>query len=301
MDKIISVNIKNLRKRDKFTQKQLSELLGVAQTTIANYENGIRVPDAEMLQKLAEVFKVSLDYLLGRGDKDFDTLEEAESTIDAEALFEDKEEIFMIYLNYLLEGNSKAARALIIDIYEKGLSMGFIYFGIFEKALKEVGNLWEAGKIDIWQEHFISEVTMDSMREIKAREKRKKHRACSVIGVTAGPELHNIGLKMVLDMLEMEGWNTVYLGSNVPVQSLVKAVATEKPDLVAISVTMDYHIDSAKYMIEAIKENFIENPPKIVIGGGAFKNNPELWKTTGADKFSSNTEDMLELMGRKYE
>ncbi|MBK1812071.1 helix-turn-helix domain-containing protein [Clostridium sp. YIM B02505] len=296
MKNLISLNIKDLRKINKYTQKQLAELLGVAQTTIANYENGIRVPDAEMLQKISNVFEVSIDYLLGREEKELKSKDEIDKDKIHEVHIENKDNFYKEYLGYLLEGNSKSARELILMCYEQQIPMGFIYFGIFEKALKEVGSLWESGKIDVWQEHFISEVTLDVMREVKAREKRKKYKSHSVIGVTAGPEQHNIGLKMVLDMLEMEGWNTVYLGSNVPVGSLIKAIVTEKPSLVAISVTMEYHIESAKFMIQAIKQEFKDSAPKIIIGGGAFKNNPELWNTTGADKFSSNTDDMLELM-----
>ncbi|GKU24853.1 helix-turn-helix domain-containing protein [Clostridium folliculivorans] len=296
MKNIISINIKNLRKLNKYTQKQLAELLGVAQTTIANYENGIRIPDAEMLQKMADLFDISLDYLLGREERDSNMRDEGQLIGVYGTELENKENLYKDYLTFLLEGNSKAARELVIEYFEKGLPMGFIYFDIFEKALKEIGSLWESGKIDVWQEHFISEVTLDTMREVKAREKRKKHKSHSVIGVTAGPEQHNIGLKMVLDMLEIEGWNTVYLGSNVPVGSLIKAIDTEKPSLVAISVTMEYHMESARFMIQAIKDKFKESAPKIIIGGGAFNNNPKLWKTTGADEFSSNTDDMLELM-----
>jgi methanogenic corrinoid protein MtbC1 len=296
MKNIISVNIKNLRKINKYTQKQIAELLGVAQTTIANYENGVRMPDAEMLQKIADLFDISLDHLLGREEKDSNMKDENQlSEVYGNGLI-NKEKSYKDYITFLLEGNSKAARELVIKCYENGGSIGVIYFDIFEKALKEIGSLWESGKIDVWQEHFISEVTLDVMREVKAREKRKKHKLHSVIGVTAGPEQHNIGLKMILDMLEVEGWNTVYLGSNVPVGSLIKAIDTEKPNLVAISVTMEYHMESARFMIQAIKEAFKENSPKILIGGSAFKNNHEAWKATGADKFSSNTDDILELM-----
>lgn len=296
MKNIISVNIKNLRKINKYTQKQLAELLCVAQTTIANYENGVRMPDAEMLQKIADLFDISLDYLLGREEKHSNMENENQLIQIYGTDLKNKENLYKDYLTFLLEGNSKAATELVIKCYENGVSIGVIYFDILEKALKEIGSLWESGKIDVWQEHFISEVTLDVMRAVKVREKMKKHIAHSVIGVTAGAEQHNIGLKMVLDMIEIEGWSTVYLGSNVPVGSLIKAIDTEKPNLVAISVTMEYHMESARFMIQAIKEEFKANSPKIIIGGSAFKNNPEVWKSTGADKFSSNTDDILELM-----
>ena len=43
-------------------------MLGLAQTTIANYEQGKRFPDEETLLKIADFFNVSMDYLFGRSE-----------------------------------------------------------------------------------------------------------------------------------------------------------------------------------------------------------------------------------------
>ncbi|MFW6378130.1 MAG: helix-turn-helix domain-containing protein, partial [Bacillota bacterium] len=56
--------LKKLRKANKITQKDLAQALGLAQTTIANYENGSRFPNQETLVKLANHFDVTLDYLI---------------------------------------------------------------------------------------------------------------------------------------------------------------------------------------------------------------------------------------------
>ena len=58
----IALRIKKLRLSKGYTQKKLAELLGVKQTTIANYENSIRLPDAQMLVSIADLFQVSLDF-----------------------------------------------------------------------------------------------------------------------------------------------------------------------------------------------------------------------------------------------
>ncbi|TPG68928.1 XRE family transcriptional regulator [Brevibacillus laterosporus] len=57
-----------LRTTKKITQADLAKKLGIARTTYAGYENGSRKPDPDTLQKLADVFEVSVDYLLGRTD-----------------------------------------------------------------------------------------------------------------------------------------------------------------------------------------------------------------------------------------
>lgn len=57
--------LRQLRKSNKFTQKQLAALIGVQNTMISFYEVGERIPSPEMIIKLASVFHVTTDYLLG--------------------------------------------------------------------------------------------------------------------------------------------------------------------------------------------------------------------------------------------
>lgn len=60
------MRLKELRINRGFLQKDLSEILGVDRTTYSKYESGASEPNHEMLVKLAQVFDVSTDYLLGR-------------------------------------------------------------------------------------------------------------------------------------------------------------------------------------------------------------------------------------------
>lgn len=57
--------VRELRKENKMTMKQLGEIIGVAESTISQYETGKREPDNEMLLRLAEHFGVTVDFLLG--------------------------------------------------------------------------------------------------------------------------------------------------------------------------------------------------------------------------------------------
>lgn len=59
-----------LRKEKGLSQAELAEKLGVRKTTISNYETGYSTPDRRMLLLLAELFDVSVDFLLGVGDND---------------------------------------------------------------------------------------------------------------------------------------------------------------------------------------------------------------------------------------
>ena len=62
---MLNENIKALRKTKGLTQDELAIRLNVARQTISKWEKGLSVPDAEMLQKIAEVFEVNVSQLLG--------------------------------------------------------------------------------------------------------------------------------------------------------------------------------------------------------------------------------------------
>ena len=60
--------LKELRKSSSFTQKLLAEKLGVSLTAYQYYESGRNAPSLDNLILLADLFNVSLDYLVGRDD-----------------------------------------------------------------------------------------------------------------------------------------------------------------------------------------------------------------------------------------
>lgn len=63
-----SNNLRSLRKYREYTQQDVALKLGIDRTTYNKYETGKSEPDYEILRKLADLFGVSTDYLIGRSD-----------------------------------------------------------------------------------------------------------------------------------------------------------------------------------------------------------------------------------------
>lgn len=61
--------LSELRKQNHMTQQTLSERLNVTKATVSSYETGVRLPSYDVLIKIAYIFHVSADYLLGIDDK----------------------------------------------------------------------------------------------------------------------------------------------------------------------------------------------------------------------------------------
>ena len=62
----VSVNLKKLRKERGISQQQLARKLNITRTCLANYETGARQPDNSMLVRIADVFHVTVDFLVNR-------------------------------------------------------------------------------------------------------------------------------------------------------------------------------------------------------------------------------------------
>ena len=62
--------LKTLRLHEEMTQAQLSQKLGLTKSVISAYETCLRLPSYDVLIHIAQIFKVSTDYLLGVEQKD---------------------------------------------------------------------------------------------------------------------------------------------------------------------------------------------------------------------------------------
>ncbi|SFX52694.1 DNA-binding transcriptional regulator, GntR family [Thermoactinomyces sp. DSM 45891] len=76
---MLKERIVELRKKNKLSQEQFAKDFGVGRSTVAMWETGDRTPDAETIQRLADFFDTSTDYLLGRTDVNY-SVEQFQST-----------------------------------------------------------------------------------------------------------------------------------------------------------------------------------------------------------------------------
>lgn len=66
-----SLRLKQLRKDKHLTQSQVAQRIGVTTSMVSSYETDIRLPSYEVMVRIADLFGVTVDYLLCRQDKRF--------------------------------------------------------------------------------------------------------------------------------------------------------------------------------------------------------------------------------------
>ena len=87
------VRLKELREKFGYSQASFAEAFGTKQSTVGNWESGAREPKFDTMQRLADFFGVSVDYLLGRDDtkvvEDHDPLDDIKFALFGDADIDD--------------------------------------------------------------------------------------------------------------------------------------------------------------------------------------------------------------------
>lgn len=199
------------------------------------------------------------------------------------------------YLNFLLEGNRHAASMLIDDLIEQQFSVEQIYVDIFQESQYKLGKLWQSNQISVAEEHYCTASTQLIMGQLYPLIFATPKNNRVFVGACIGGELHELGIRMVSDFFELEGWNSYYLGANTSLRGIIDSIVAKKPDVIGLSTTMGYHISDLIKTIDAIRKHPSCQTVKILVGGYPFLTDPDLWKEVGADGTASNAKKAIEL------
>ncbi len=147
----------------------------------------------------------------------------------------------------------------------EGMSVAALYQRVIAPALWRVGELWEQGEISVADEHLATALTHQVMAGIYGPSLGHEVMPGRIMLAAVEREHHALGLRMAADVIELEGYETAYLGADVPIDDLLGAIATRAPDLVALGATMPY---STAALERAIAEIRRADPSLVVLFGG---------------------------------
>lgn len=147
----------------------------------------------------------------------------------------------------------------------EGLGVAGLYQRVIAPAMWRIGDLWEQGAISVADEHLATALTHQAMAGIYGPSLGHRARPGRILMAAVEGEQHALGLRMATDVIELAGYETIYLGADVPTADLLQAVAARSPNLVGLSATMPGSIPALERTIAEIRRL---NPNLIVLFGG---------------------------------
>lgn len=203
------------------------------------------------------------------------------------------------YLDALLKGDRQVASRLILDAVDQGVPIKNIYLHVFQRSQHEIGRLWQMNQISVAQEHYCTAATQLIMSQLYPYIFATERIGRQLVATCVGGELHEIGIRMVADFFEMEGWDTYYLGANTPTESIVRTVAERDADVLGVSATMTFHVSAVAALIANVRASEAGKAVKILVGGYPFNVAPNLWRQVGADGCAHDAQEAIGLANRQ--
>ena len=156
------------------------------------------------------------------------------------------------------------------------------------KALDLVGQRFEEGSYFLPELMLAGEMMNQISEIIKPRlagmPDRERHGKV-LIGTVEG-DIHDIGKNIVSFMLDVNGFEILDLGVDVPPQKFVDAIQSFQPQVVALSGFLTLSYDAMKNTVAAIESAGFRDKVKIMIGGGQI--NEEVREYAGANAFGKD-------------
>lgn len=199
------------------------------------------------------------------------------------------------YLEALRRGDRRLALNTARAAITNGADLRDLYIEVLQPAMYEVGRLWEINQFTVAQEHLATAITQSVMAQIYAAVQCKPPIGRTMVATCIGGELHELGIRMVADFFEIEGWEVFYLGANMPTGDVISMLEQRRAHLLAISVTLGGHVLQVRELIESVRVSSMGKRVKIMVGGQPLNRAPEAWRAIGADFTARDAREAVDL------
>lgn len=198
------------------------------------------------------------------------------------------------YREAALRGNHREANAALTDSLNRtGTTPARTAIHVIQPALYEIGRLWQQNKVSVAREHLATAVSVTVLAQQMATAAIPPGNGLRALFACPSGNQHALGLRMVANAFELDGWDSYYLGENVPVTSLISQVRELRPHLLGLSATLPQHLRSLRESIAALRAAMGNDCPKILIGGLVFNRFPLLARACHADLLATDAENAV--------
>jgi len=204
------------------------------------------------------------------------------------------------FLEALLKGNRLQSSSIALSMASNPEEIKALYENVVKPAMYQIGQLWENGEISVASEHLASAIVEGVLNELYAGLVSGKRSGRVAVTACVEDEKHQIGIKMVSDVFEMHGWNVFFLGADTPCEELLRFLHTVKADVLALSLSIYFHLPMLEKMLQRIRQEFPALP--VLVGGQAFRYGglDVLDQYNGVD-FAGNLQDLDNWLLQKGE
>lgn len=191
------------------------------------------------------------------------------------------------FLTALREGDEDKSRRILLDAFLGGEPVSTICDRMVAPAFHRMGELWRCNEIEVYQERRACEVCLRVIHELRRATGSGSANAPLALGATLDGDPYTLAVSMGEVVLRDLGWRAVSLGNMLPFETLHRAIETDRPRLMWLSVTSIRDDDRFIASFNTLFDTASSWGCALVVGGQAFTTElrQRLRYTTHCDTF----------------
>ena len=168
-------------------------------------------------------------------------------------------------------GSFEAAVRVVIDLYLVPYPLSEIFDRVIQPALVTVGDHWESGQMEVYEERRSVEFCARLLHELSTMQVRPDADAPLAIGGTLDGDPYTTASKMVELVLRSSGYRAVSCGNELPFETIFKAVENERPALFFLSISAIRDPAAFKTHLNQFFQHCEDHSTLLVVGGKAME------------------------------
>jgi len=175
-----------------------------------------------------------------------------------------------------------------VDAIQKGLNVG----------MKHIGDAFSKSQVPLPVVILAAKTMSESIEYLKSKmTKEEKFEPIGrfLLGVVEG-DIHDIGAKILMPILQIAGFEVKYIGTDVPIKTFVEEAKKFGADVIGLSSFMTTTMTEQERFIKELEKIGLRKKYKVMVGGGAIS---EDWKNRiGADGYAPDAPQTAEVARR---
>ena len=168
----------------------------------------------------------------------------------------------------LKEGDGDGCRRIVLDVYLSGSTIVKLCEDLIAPAMRTIGECWEGGDLEVFQEHRASEIVNRSLYDLRTLLPPPAPDSPTAMGGSPEGDHYRLSSLVVELALAEAGWDAISLGCSLPFETISAALRRHKPRLFWLSFS--HAVDSQHEATRAGFESLLESLPEethIALGG----------------------------------
>ena len=193
-----------------------------------------------------------------------------------------------LFLRLVGDGDEYGAIEVVTHLLDDGVPAQRVMLDLIAPTQARVGELWAADQWSIAREHAATAISERALAAVSARNTVRPSRGRVTIACVDG-EWHALPVRILAEMLRLDGWRVDFLGANVPGRHLVTHLHQTGPDAVALSCMIATRLPVAHAAISACRAAGVP----VIAGGRGFGPDGSWAGRLGADAWAPDAEQAV--------